>query len=112
MIFEALKVLGIPYCVVKYKESLLGEVVRYRYEILIDFDMRMRRHKFIADRSITHKGNCLYMYRRLTEREVRIFHTYNIPPSFSSSDGIVWEIAGSLKRRPQQLRINGRFAKK
>ena len=43
MIFEALKDLGIPYCVVKYKESLLGKVVRYRYEILIDFDMRMLR---------------------------------------------------------------------
>lgn len=108
MIFSALKQLGIPYLVVKYKISFMGDngaiVGRYKYEIITENDLRLHRLGFFPDKSMTHKGEKLYVFRRLTEREVRVFLSYNIPPTFRSADGLVWELNGVVRRRPRTKR--------
>ncbi len=99
MIFEQLNKMGIPYLVVRYKvSSMIDHMVgRYAYCIMVDYDVRLKRLGFANEWEIfRYRGR--YMTRAMTAREIKVFKTYDYPPSHHDEHGTSWEINGKLIR--------------
>lgn len=116
MIFEQLNTLKIPYIVLKHKQvSLINEEVGcYRYEIFLDYDIRLRRLGFNVEKEIRGKERA-YMYRVLTPGEVRLFRSFNCAPCYKNKHITIWEFNGRIKRymHPKARRDGkGRFVSK
>ena len=64
MIFHTLDSLGIPYLVIKYKltSSIDENIIDYRYQIIVDYDIRLFRLGFKAEKEIKRYGSW-YMYK-------------------------------------------------
>lgn len=108
MIFSVLKELGIPYLVVKYKVTspLIEDVTAYRYQIIVDYDHRLQRLGFRAEREIE-RYQGWYMYRELKHHEIVIFRHYGYEPDYMDVNGAAWEFGGRIKRYRHGNASNG-----
>lgn len=99
MIFYTLKRLGIPYLVIKYRltSSINEDMISYRYQIIVDYDIRLLRLGFKAEKEIKRYGSW-YMYKNLKPREVSIFRNFGYEPSYADENGVAWELGGRIKR--------------
>lgn len=99
IIFSLLEKLGIPYLVIKYKltSSIDENIIDYRYQIIVDYDIRLFRLGFKAEKEIKRYGSW-YMYKNLKPREVSIFRNFGYEPSYTDENGVAWEFGGRIKR--------------
>ncbi len=108
IIFSLLEKLGIPYLVVKYRVSspLIDDVTAFRYQIIVDYDHRLRRMGFRAEREIE-RYQGWYMYRELSPREIAVFRNYGYEPDYRDVNGTAWEFGGKIKRYRHGNASNG-----
>lgn len=82
IIFSLLEKRGIPYLVIKYKltSSIDENIIDYRYQIIVDYDIRLFQLGFKAEKEIK-RYESWYMYKNLKPREVSIFRNFGYEPS-------------------------------
>ena len=68
MIFHTLDSLGIPYLVIKYKltSSIDENIIDYRYQIIVDYDIRLFRLGFKAEKEIKRYESLVYVQKSQT----------------------------------------------